>query len=231
MTPTGSFASNPTTIVWFGRRIADEFSVPGTHRILDVGCGDGTLLLDLAPRLPHPSLAGVDYSHENMLVAHDRVATSPHRDRIRLHEGDYLTVHDGTFDLIIAQSSLQDIPVPVGTLAAKLVQDLAPTGRVVFTMPSRCLYNVVLNGFRRLLRACRSPFTDRAILSVASRLHPEHSTAFLRDRVEYMYFVVRHHEASMRTTLERLGLRTIAIEPMPQTSWGQPRHNLTVMSR
>ena len=34
------------------------------------------------------------------------------------------------------------------------------------------------------------------ILAVAARLHPEHSAAFLRDRVEYMYFVVRHHEAA-----------------------------------
>lgn len=231
MTPAGDFASNAATMEWFGQRIASEVALPGTTQILYGGCGDATLLLDLAGRLPHASLAGVDYSHETMTVARDRVTTSPHRDRIRLQEGDYLTLHDRTFDLIVAQSSLPGMPVPVATLAAKLVQDLGPTERLVFTMPSRCTYNMVLNGVRRLLRACRSSFTDRVILAVAARLHPEHSTTFLRDRVEYMYFVVRHHEASMRAALEALGLRTLAVAPKRHTSWGQPRYHVTVMSR
>ena len=94
-------------------------------------------------------------------------------------------------DLVVAQSSLQGMPVPVRTLAETLAADLGPRGRIVFTMPNRSRYNRVLNGVRRVWRACRSSLTDRLILGVAARLHPEHSAAFLRDRVPNLTTLLR----------------------------------------
>ena len=230
-TPAGAFASNHATIDWFADRIAEACAGADIRRVLDIGCGDASLVVALADRLPHASIVVLDYSHENMLVALARVSQSPHAPRMQVYEGDYLARRPGVFDLVVAQSSLQGMPVPVETLAETLAADLGPRGRIVFTMPSRCLYNRVLNGVRRVWRACRSSLTDRLILGVAARLHPEHSAAFLRDRVEYMYFVVRHHEAALRSALEAVGLRTVVVEPMLHTSWGQPRHHLTVMTR
>ena len=44
----------------------------GHERILDIGCGDGRITAEIATRLPHGSILGVDASRDmiNFAIAH-----------------------------------------------------------------------------------------------------------------------------------------------------------------
>ena len=44
----------------WGARLIQELSISGTERILDLGCGDGTLTAQLAALTPRGSVVGID---------------------------------------------------------------------------------------------------------------------------------------------------------------------------
>jgi hypothetical protein len=68
------------------------------------------------------------------------------------------------------------------------------------------------------------------ILAAARMLHPDQPTAMLRERVDYMYIVLRHDEDSLRAALERRGFTLAHTEAAPHTSFGQPKHRLAIMT-
>lgn len=90
--------------------------VPGM-RLLDVGCGPGTITIDLATRLAPGEVIGVD-SVEEPLVEARRAAGSAGVANVsfRVAEGMALPFDDGTFDVVHAHQVLQHVPDPVGML-------------------------------------------------------------------------------------------------------------------
>ena len=46
----------------WGSKLIDEFDLTGTERVLDLGCGDGTLTAQLAALLPQGEVVGIDAS-------------------------------------------------------------------------------------------------------------------------------------------------------------------------
>jgi len=80
------------------------------------------------------------------------------------------------------------------------------------------------------LRAMRGASTDHMILLIARLLHRRHSRAYLAQRVNYMYLVIRNYEDDLRSALERRGFALDRIEDAPHASIGQPKHRLAVMS-
>jgi SAM-dependent methyltransferase len=186
--------------------------------------------LYLAEALPAASLVGVDLSGANVDLATTAIDRSPHRDRVRVVHGDYLALDAGRFDLVVSSSALQGIEATPERIAAAIARDLAPCGRLVHVTPHRCRYNRTLNIVRALLRAVRGAPTDRMILLMARLLHRGHSRAYLAQRVDYMYLVIRTCEEDLRSALERHGFALEHVEDAPHTSIGQPRHRLAVMS-
>ena len=225
-----AFNADPAHVTWFGSRILKAVSSKLPHRVLDIGCGDGAVLLFLAEALPAALLVGVDISSASIGLAAMAIDRSPHRDRIRLVHGDYVTLDAGRFDLVVSSSALQGIGVAVEQLAASIARDVAPSGRLVHVTPYRCRYNSLLNAVRAILRAVRGRPTDHMILVVARLLHRGRSRAYLNQRVDYMYLVIRNYEDELRAALERRGFTLDHIEDAPQTSIGQPKHRLAVMS-
>lgn len=225
-----AFTADPAHVIWFGSRILKAVSSNLPHRVLDIGCGDGAVLLLLAEALPAALLVGVDISSGNIGLAATAIDQSPHRHRIRLVHGDYVTLDAGRFDLVVSSSALQAIGVSAEQLAASIARDVAPSGRLVHVTPYRCGYNSVLNAVRAILRAMRGRPTDRMILMVARLLHRGRSRAYLEQRVNYMYLVIRNYEDELRAALERRGFTLDHIEDAPHTSIGQPKHRLAVMS-
>jgi trans-aconitate 2-methyltransferase len=47
----------------WGERIVEELALQGTERILDLGCGDGTLAVQLSRLVPNGEVVGIDASH------------------------------------------------------------------------------------------------------------------------------------------------------------------------
>ncbi|MEW5956931.1 MAG: class I SAM-dependent methyltransferase, partial [Chloroflexota bacterium] len=140
-------------------------------RILDIGCGTGEQILDLAQTLPQARFTGIDISRPNITIAEKARQQSPYRDRLGFVAMDYMCFDEGCFDLIISSTTLHLIPVPTQQLFTKIINDLAAAGILAFTMPYACLYNSTLALVRRVFRRLRSPLTDELIFSLGKALH------------------------------------------------------------
>ncbi|MER5984211.1 methyltransferase domain-containing protein [Streptomyces sp. NPDC001787] len=95
-------------------------------RVLDVGCGDGEMVLRLAAAGHH--VTGVEKSSGMLTSAADRVAADPEiAERVTLTEGDIynLKFEDGAFDAVVCHGVVMYLTDSVAPLAhlARLVAD------------------------------------------------------------------------------------------------------------
>jgi SAM-dependent methyltransferase len=101
-------------------------------RLLDVGCGPGTLTVDLARRVGSTGeVVGVDLSEAVVAEAADHAAGEGVTN-VSFRAGDFRTLGDlapGSFDVVHAHQVLQHLGDPVGALAA--MGRLARPGGVV----------------------------------------------------------------------------------------------------
>jgi SAM-dependent methyltransferase len=102
--------------------------VPNSGRVLDVGCGTGSLTFAAAERWPGAEVIGCDIAEP--LLAHARSA-DPAPGRVRFEAGDAcaLPYPNGGFDLVL--SSLVLMFVPDGALAAREMARVARPGGTV----------------------------------------------------------------------------------------------------
>lgn len=91
------FSSDDVVTAWVATR-----AVPEATRILDLGCGIGSVLLHLAWTHPQATLVGVeaqDISYD--LLVRNVAAAEAYRDRIDVHHGDLREFpSNGQFDLV-----------------------------------------------------------------------------------------------------------------------------------
>ena len=106
-----------------------RLSVPPTGRVLDVGCGTGALLQQLARKFPQATLVGVDPVPEMLAVARGRVPSST-----ELREGwaEELPFEDNDFDVVVSCSMFHYVRQPVATLM-ELSRVLRPGGELIIT--------------------------------------------------------------------------------------------------
>jgi SAM-dependent methyltransferase len=100
-------------------------------RLLDVGCGPGTLSVDLARRLgPTGAAVGVDLS-ASVIAEATAHAEAAGAGNVTFRAGDFRTldVPAGSFDVVHAHQVLQHLRDPVGALAA--MGHLARPGGIV----------------------------------------------------------------------------------------------------
>jgi 2-polyprenyl-3-methyl-5-hydroxy-6-metoxy-1,4-benzoquinol methylase len=202
-------------------------------RLLDVGCGTGSLLFRLAEALPVAVLSGVDISSANIRAARAQQAGRPAAVGVRFETADYLDYVALPFDAIVTDGVLHLIPGDTATLVRKLASDLVPGGFFFCSMPFDCVYNRAFAGVRRGLRAVRSSWLDQLILKVGRLLHgAEMDDERLRERVDYMYIAPeRMMSKPLAACFASVGLRGVATYPMESTSPSQLKHQVTVFVR
>lgn len=203
-------------------------------RILDLGCGTGSLVFDLADAAPGASLTGLDVSSASIAAARARRAAHPAADRITFEAADYLEHDVSPFDAIVSDGVFHLLPGTTEGLFAKLARDLRPDGILVCAMPYDCAYNRVFAVVRRLLRGVRSNATDAVILNVGRALHGRTmDDAGLRERIQYMYMPPTRLETPELTaaTAPAVGLHVIAQQPMRSVSLSQLRHRVTIYEK
>jgi SAM-dependent methyltransferase len=85
--------------------------------VLDVGCGPGTITVDLARRMGTGSVTGVDNAVEAVDIARTTAAESG-VGAVRFAVGDvhHLDLPDASFDVVHAHQVLQHLPDPVAAL-------------------------------------------------------------------------------------------------------------------
>jgi ubiquinone/menaquinone biosynthesis C-methylase UbiE len=136
---------------------------PSPDRVLDVGCGTGLLLRDLARRLPGAdSLAGVDAAAG--MVEQARAKASDPRVMFEQGTAECLPFPDGAFDLVISTTSFDHWADQRAGLA-ECHRVLAPGGFFVLTDLCSNWLLPTLVGFRR--DRARTPLRATRLLAAA----------------------------------------------------------------
>jgi SAM-dependent methyltransferase len=202
-------------------------------RVLDVGCGTGGQLLDLARALPRATLVGVDLSPANIEAARAARRRSPLGRRVEFVCGDYLALRMGPFDLIVSDTTLHLIPAPTETLYARLSGDLRPGGFLFQCMPYACWYNRALGLARSVLRVGRGRWTDALLFRAGRLLHGrDFSDEAIRERLCYMYLLpYRYDGPALRRLARSFGLQAIGQHAVPHASLAKPRHRTAVFRK
>ena len=91
--------------------------LPGDARVLDVGCGPGTITVDLAARVPEGEVTGIDAASDVLALARQE-ADRRGQGNVRFEVGDVydLGYDDDSFDVVHAHQVLQHLSDPVAAL-------------------------------------------------------------------------------------------------------------------
>ena len=120
------------------RSRAIDFLDPGDERILEVGCGPGHALVELARRMPGGHVYGLDAAPGMLDRARRRCertdgARAGVADRVSLLVGDAraLPVRDGAVDSVFVEATLELFsPSELRTVLAEAARVLGPDGRL-----------------------------------------------------------------------------------------------------
>ena len=144
---------------------------PSPRRILEVGCGTGRNLVQLARLFPHAQLTGIDLSVSMLAVARHKTAAYGPRISLKAWSYDSAIGQTGTYDLVLCSYALTMFNPGFETAIAGARADLAPHGHfaLVDFHASRWRWfarwmrvnHVRMDGqLRPLLRATFSPVID-----------------------------------------------------------------------
>ena len=91
--------------------------LPADARVLDVGCGPGTITVDLAARVPEGEVTGIDAAGDVLALARQE-ADRRGQGNVRFEVGDVydLGYDDDSFDVVHAHQVLQHLSDPVAAL-------------------------------------------------------------------------------------------------------------------
>lgn len=133
---TYSLGHEPSTLASHGARTAENSAAyllpqlrPG-QKVLDIGCGPGSITLDLAQLVAPGEVIGVD-NEEAPLVAARALAQQrgDSRTRFEVADAQQLPFDDASFDVVHAHQVLQHLTDPVGALQ-EMVRVCRPGGWV-----------------------------------------------------------------------------------------------------
>ena len=143
-------ASGYDTISALQKTMAEEalslLKLEGTERILDVGCGNGKITAEIASRLPHGNVVGVDAPAAMIAFASSHFDSALHPNlRFEAADARRLAFHS-EFDLVVSFNALHWIPQqdqPLRGIHAALKPDAIAQLRLVPKGPRKSLENVL----------------------------------------------------------------------------------------
>lgn len=205
-------------------RVAGYLPPSSNDLVLDLGCGTGDLALALKSLRPQSQIRGIDLSPLNIAIAQQRTGA------IRFETGDYLAGDLGPFTMIVADSVLHLMGVPIKQIAAKLASDLRPGGILAASVPDNCWRNRILLLVRKLYRLL-PPGADRLTVAVANLVYPHLPRRALEDRIPYMRNLPLLFGPREQAIFAEAGLTLESVLPLPDPSLAKPQHYLMVWRR
>jgi len=120
----GEYATN--------RLAADAIEVALDAVVVDVGCGTGSALRRIAPRVPDGRLIGLDPIPRMVEIAQERASKDPNGHRIEFREApaERLPLEDGSADVVFAFDSIDHWQDKAAGLR-EIRRVLRPQGRLV----------------------------------------------------------------------------------------------------
>jgi len=123
-----------------------RLSLQGTERILDVGCGDGKITAEIARRVPHGSVLGVDPSQDMIAFASNHFGP-PTQTNLGFEVADSRRLpYRNEFDLVVSFNALHWVPQQDAALHA-IHTALKPAGLALLRFVSEgqrpCLEDVI----------------------------------------------------------------------------------------
>jgi len=94
------------------RALLDQARIQSSHRVLDIGCGTGSLTIQLKRRHPETDVVGLDPDPKALARARRKAARAAVSIHLDQGFGDELPYPDGSFDRVL--SSLMFHHVPTG---------------------------------------------------------------------------------------------------------------------
>ena len=107
-------------------------------KILDAGCGEGYMCRKLADL--GAQAVGIDASERLIEAARNHPGQQHASMSFEVASADSLPYADGSFDLVLCNHLLNDLPDPSDTIR-ELARVLRPGGRIVILMLHPCFYN------------------------------------------------------------------------------------------
>jgi ubiquinone/menaquinone biosynthesis C-methylase UbiE len=112
------------------RKALAELRLRAGDRVLDVACGAGALVVEVAPRVDRA--VGVDLSEGMLQLARSRLRAAGEVPNVEFLQGpsDALPFDDGSFTALVCTTALHHFPDPQGSID-EMARVLAPGGRLV----------------------------------------------------------------------------------------------------
>lgn len=200
-------------------------------KMLDLGCGSGAVSIAALGKRSDLKAVALDISSANIASARAAADQAGVSARLILECADYLTWRGDRFDVIVSDSVLHLIESGDAQLVQRLVDDLAPAGYLIATIPYACWANDARILLRRIWRGL-PPAADGLALTLVRRLYPQFSREFLVERLAYLRVTpVRLFNDQLAAEFERQGLYLINTSPWPSPSAGKLDHKLLVWQK
>lgn len=150
-----SWLSGINKAKWLPRLFNVRRTLAGMHglRILDVGCGEGDLLLSLASCTTQCRLTGIDIDSVRVKTARRNAAKLGVASTHFLQASAInLPFDNGSFDIAISSDVLQEIQEDSAAIQ-ELRRVISPSGTICLTLPAKPVHEGALFASQRALRA------------------------------------------------------------------------------
>jgi trans-aconitate 2-methyltransferase len=200
-------------------------------RILDLGCGGGSVAVAAVRMRPEISAVALDISPTNVAAARAAADRFGLGARVATICEDYMAWSGEQFDLIISDSVLYIIEGADTALASRLVSNLRPGGVLMATLPISSIGNLLRSSVRRLWRTL-PPGADRLAFALARRMYSDFPPEALADRVPYLRMLpVRLAGPRLREIFAAHGLELTAELRWESRSLAKLEHHLFIWRR
>jgi len=91
-------------------RLLDQAHIRSGHRVLDVGCGTGSLTIQLKRLNPETDIVGLDPDPKALALARRKAARAAVSIQLDQGFGDELPYPDGSFDRVLSSLMFHHVP-------------------------------------------------------------------------------------------------------------------------
>lgn len=149
------YANHSSAQFRWAQELIEKLKLQGTEDVLDIGCGDGRVSAEMARRLPHGSVLGIDESPDMVAFAKERIPDTPHSNLSFLQmDATRLDFH-GRFDIVFSNAVMHWVSDHLSVLRG-VKRALKPAGRLLMQMGGRGNASGLVKVFDEIIR--RAPW-------------------------------------------------------------------------